>query len=57
MDRGTIHSVSFGPNTKRFVPRVELDRLSTLGFIVRDVQGMQKQHDSQPDRETENMNA
>ena len=56
VDRGTIHSVSFGPNTKRFVPRAELDRLRALGFSVQDARGMQEQQDSQPDLETENMN-
>ena len=56
-DRGNIHTVSFGPNTKRFVPPAELDRLRVLGFTVRDVQGVEERQDSQPDPETENMNA
>ena len=55
-DRGSIRTVNFASNTKRFVPPAEFDRLRALGFTVQDVQGVQEQQDSQPDPETENMN-
>lgn len=47
VDRGTIHSINFGPGTKRFIPEAELHELRALGFDVPDVRDVRRVQDSQ----------